>query len=80
MSIRSPLLLYGSSQNSCSLGYFLQISDDEIRLREILYDAVTLAEYSILNPERMAHLPVKQVKSTALGRLMVTHEAVEFFR
>ncbi|CAI9100535.1 OLC1v1037659C2 [Oldenlandia corymbosa var. corymbosa] len=55
-------------------------SDDEIRFRKVLYDAVILVEYSFLNPERMVHLPFKHVKSTALGRLIVVHEAVEFFR
>lgn len=49
-------------------------------LRNILYDSVILVEYHFLNPERLTHLPAKHAKSLALGRLIVTHEAIELLR
>ncbi|XP_071911081.1 uncharacterized protein [Coffea arabica] len=59
---------------------FLLISEDEKSLRKLLYEPVILVEYSFLSPDRLAHLPANHAKSIALGRLMVTHEAIEFFR
>ncbi|XP_062090985.1 uncharacterized protein LOC133797180 [Humulus lupulus] len=59
---------------------FLPNSKDEVLLRQVLYDAVILADYSFLNPEKLIHLPADRVKSLALARLIVTCEAVEFFR
>lgn len=56
------------------------MSEDEISLRKLLYEPVILVEYSFLNPERLAHLPANHAKGIALGRLIVTHESVEFFR
>uniref|UniRef100_A0A803P2X1 Uncharacterized protein n=1 Tax=Cannabis sativa TaxID=3483 RepID=A0A803P2X1_CANSA len=58
----------------------LSNSKDEVLLRQVLYDAVILADYSFLNPEKIIHLPADRVKSLALARLIVTCEAVEFFR
>lgn len=58
----------------------LQDSKDEVLLRKVLYDAVILVEYSLLNPERIIHLPADRMKSLSLTRLMVTHEAIELLR
>ncbi|KAL5573025.1 hypothetical protein UlMin_022622 [Ulmus minor] len=55
-------------------------SEDEVFLREVLYDAVILVDYSFLNPERTIHQPVDKLRSLAMARLIVTHEAAEFFR
>ncbi|XP_059634855.1 uncharacterized protein LOC132277125 [Cornus florida] len=55
-------------------------SEDEIFLRKILYDAVVLVDYSFVNPERVIHVPAKNMRSLAIARLMVTHEAIELFR
>ncbi|KAJ9688203.1 hypothetical protein PVL29_014096 [Vitis rotundifolia] len=55
-------------------------SEDEVVLRKILYDAVILADYSFLNPERAIKLPVERLHRLALTRLIVTHEAIEFLR
>ncbi|KAK8535413.1 hypothetical protein V6N13_081549 [Hibiscus sabdariffa] len=53
--------------------------EDLIRLRNILYDAIILVEYSFLKPETI-HLPTEHVKSIAVTRLVVTLEAIESFR
>lgn len=58
----------------------MQSSEDEVLLRQVLYDAIILVEYSFLNPERVIHLPAEHMKSIAMKRLIVTHEAVEYFR
>lgn len=58
----------------------MQSSKDDVLLRKVLYDAIILADYSFLNPEKAIHLPTDQLKSLAMARLIVTHEAVEFFR
>lgn len=55
-------------------------SEDEVLLRQVLYDSIILVEYSFLNPERVIHLPPEHMKSIAMKRLIVTHEAVEYFR
>ena len=55
-------------------------SEDEVVLRKILYDAVILADYSFLNPEREIKLPVERLHRLALTQLIVTHEAIEFLR
>lgn len=49
-------------------------------LRKVLYDAVILVEYSFLIPERTIHLPADRVRSLAMARLLVIHEAVVYFR
>ncbi|EXB38817.1 hypothetical protein L484_027250 [Morus notabilis] len=59
---------------------FLSSSGDEVLLRKLLYDAVILVDYSFLNPERTIDLPADQVRRLAMARLIVTHEAVEYFR
>lgn len=58
----------------------LLIPEYEMLLRNVLYDSVILVEYHFLNPERLTHLPAKHAKSLALGRLIVTHEAIELLR
>ncbi|POO00641.1 SNF2 domain protein [Trema orientale] len=59
---------------------FFSSSKDEVLLRKVLYDAVVLVDYSFLNPERTTYVPADRLKSLAMARLIVTHEAVEFFR
>ncbi|KAK9275559.1 hypothetical protein L1049_022826 [Liquidambar formosana] len=54
-------------------------SEDEDLLRRVLYDAVILVEYSFLNP-RVIQPPAERMKSLAMTRLIVMHEAIEFFR
>lgn len=60
--------------------FFMQSSGDEVLLRKVLYDAVILVDYSFLNPERTTHLPADEVRNLAIARLIVTHEAIEYFR
>ncbi|XWS26723.1 hypothetical protein CRYUN_Cryun26dG0054800 [Craigia yunnanensis] len=52
---------------------------DGVLLRNILYDAVILVEYSFLKSETV-RLPADHVKSIAMTRLIVTLEAIELFR
>jgi hypothetical protein len=58
----------------------MQSSEDEVLLRKVLYDAVILVEYSFLSPERAIYVPAEHMKCLAMVRLIITHEAVEFFR
>ncbi|KAL2555235.1 hypothetical protein Fot_08854 [Forsythia ovata] len=58
----------------------LMTPENEVLLRKILYDSVILVEYSFLAPGSLAQLPVKHTKNITLGKLMVTHEAIEYFR
>ncbi|GMN30013.1 hypothetical protein TIFTF001_041394 [Ficus carica] len=58
----------------------LSSSGDEVLLRKVLYDAVILVDYCFLNPERTTHLPADEVRNLAMARLIVTHEAIEYFR
>lgn len=58
----------------------LLIPEDERSLRNVLYDSVILVEYQFLKPERLAHLSANHVKSVSMGRLVVTHEAIELLR
>ncbi|KAA8534871.1 hypothetical protein F0562_029913 [Nyssa sinensis] len=55
-------------------------AEDETFLRKVLYDAVILVDYSFIHPERLVHLPAKDVKSLTMNRLIVTHEAIELLR
>ncbi|CAA3012014.1 Hypothetical predicted protein [Olea europaea subsp. europaea] len=55
-------------------------SADEVLLRKILYDALILVDYSFLAPGSLAQLSAKHTKNITLGKLMVTHEAIEYFR
>lgn len=55
-------------------------SEDEVLLRKVLYDAVILVEYSFLSPERAIYVSAEHMKCLAMVRLIITHEAVEFFR
>ncbi|CAK9144100.1 unnamed protein product [Ilex paraguariensis] len=54
--------------------------EDEVFMREVLYDAVILVEYAFLNPYIVDHLSPKTIRRLAIARLMVTHEAIELFR
>lgn len=58
----------------------LMNSANEVLLRKILYDALILVEYSFLAPGSLAKLSAKHTKNIILGKLMVTHEAIEYFR
>lgn len=58
----------------------MQSAEDEILLRKVLYDALILGEYSFLNPERMISVPAELGRCLSMARLIITHEAVEFFR
>ncbi|KAL2534288.1 hypothetical protein Adt_07639 [Abeliophyllum distichum] len=58
----------------------LTTPENEVLLRKILYDAVILVEYSFLAPGSLAQLPAKHKKNITLVKLMVTHEAIEYFR
>ncbi|XP_022728976.1 uncharacterized protein LOC111284552 [Durio zibethinus] len=53
--------------------------EDGVLLRNILYDAVILVEYSFLKSETV-HLSAERVKSICMTRLIVTLEAIELFR
>ncbi|EOY30513.1 Uncharacterized protein TCM_037699 [Theobroma cacao] len=53
--------------------------EDGVLLRNILYDAVILVEYSFLKSETV-HLPAEHNKSIAMTRLIVTLEGIEFSR
>lgn len=55
-------------------------SEDEVSLRKVMYDAVILAEYSFLNLDKLVDLPAKRVRSLAIARVLVIHEATELFR
>ncbi|KAI3782807.1 hypothetical protein L2E82_12864 [Cichorium intybus] len=55
-------------------------SEDESLLRNLLYDAVILPDYSFLHLDKVGHLPINHIKTNILARIMVTHEAVELFR
>ncbi|XP_057968571.1 uncharacterized protein LOC131158036 [Malania oleifera] len=55
-------------------------SEDELLLRKILYDAVILVDYSFLKHQKTFQLPVERMKSLAMTRLIVAHEAIEFYR
>ncbi|XP_061994920.1 uncharacterized protein LOC133712821 [Rosa rugosa] len=55
-------------------------SEDEVLLRKVLYDAIILVEYSFLNPEKAIHISAEHMKIIAMRRLILAHEAVEYFR
>ncbi|GAU33543.1 hypothetical protein TSUD_143360 [Trifolium subterraneum] len=48
--------------------------EDEILLKKVLFDAVLLVDYPFL------YQNTNDIKSLALTRLIITHEAVEYFR
>lgn len=52
----------------------MQKPEDEILSRKVLFDAVLLVDYPFL------YLNAKYIKSLTLTRLIVIHEAVEYFR
>ncbi|CAH9143727.1 unnamed protein product [Cuscuta epithymum] len=54
--------------------------EDEVLLRELLYDAVVLVDYSFLNPEQVTKLPLAYVRSITMTRLLVTCEAIKVYR
>lgn len=55
-------------------------SKNEMFLRELLYDAMILVDYSFLNPKQMAQLPSIFTRSISMARLMVTSEAIQMYR
>ncbi|KAL6956326.1 hypothetical protein U1Q18_050051 [Sarracenia purpurea var. burkii] len=55
-------------------------SEDEVILRNVLFDAVILVDYSFLDPDKLIHLPNKRLNSLSIARVLLTHEATEFFR
>ncbi|XP_022960841.1 uncharacterized protein LOC111461526 [Cucurbita moschata] len=55
-------------------------TEDEALLRKILYDALILVDYSFLNDEKAINLPADHVAFLAVKRLILTHEAIEFYR
>ncbi|XP_038880003.1 uncharacterized protein LOC120071696 [Benincasa hispida] len=55
-------------------------TEDEALLRKVLYDSLILVEYSFLKPEKAIDLPAEHVASLAVKRLILTHEAIEFYR
>ncbi|KAJ8766906.1 hypothetical protein K2173_011724 [Erythroxylum novogranatense] len=70
------MLLQGNLPVTSLLG-----SGEEVLLKTIMYDALLLAEYSFLSPNRAtADVPAGYERSLALTRLITTHEAIEFFR
>ncbi|KAK9947918.1 hypothetical protein M0R45_003514 [Rubus argutus] len=54
--------------------------EDEVLLRKVLYDATVLVEYSFLNSEKAIHISAEHMKIIAMRRLILAHEAVEYFR
>ncbi|CAA3032074.1 Hypothetical predicted protein [Olea europaea subsp. europaea] len=70
----------GSDVENPSSDEELESSANEVLLRKILYDALILVEYSFLAPGSLAQVSAKHTKNIALGKLMVTHEAIEYFR
>ncbi|XP_077210882.1 SNF2 domain protein [Tasmannia lanceolata] len=55
-------------------------SEDEILLREVLYDAVILVDYSFLYSETTTEHSNDQMKSLAMTRLIAAHEAIRVAR
>ncbi|CAN0838864.1 hypothetical protein LINGRAHAP2_LOCUS2379 [Linum grandiflorum] len=55
-------------------------SQEEILLRSALYDAVILVEYSFLSPGTRVGLAEQHFISLGLKRLVLSLEAIEFFR
>lgn len=53
-----------------------QSSEDEAFLREVLYDAVTLVDYSFLSPKMAVKQYDGHMKSLAITRLITAHEAI----
>ncbi|KAF5726168.1 hypothetical protein HS088_TW23G00909 [Tripterygium wilfordii] len=54
--------------------------EDEVFLREVLYDAVIMAEYSFLDLQGGVELPSKHLKSLAVTWLLVADNAIRFAR
>ncbi|WCJ29576.1 hypothetical protein M5689_011201 [Euphorbia peplus] len=52
-------------------------SEDEVFLREVLYD-ITIMEYSFLGSQKWIHLPEGCLKSLAITWLFVAHNGVQF--
>ncbi|KGN66216.1 uncharacterized protein LOC116406200 [Cucumis sativus] len=55
-------------------------TDNEALLRKVLYDALILVDYSFLKPEIAINLPAEHVAFLAVKRLILTYEAIEFYR
>lgn len=58
----------------------MQSTVDEALLRKVLYDALILVDYSFFKPEKAINLPAEHVAFLAVKRLILTHEAIEFYR
>lgn len=58
----------------------MQSTEDELLLRKVLYDALILVDYSFLNPVKAIDLHAEHVAFLAVKRLILTHDAIEFFR
>lgn len=49
-------------------------------LRELLFDALILVDYSFLEPKRLTELPDMFVRGISMARLMITSEAIQLYR
>nr|GME07524.1 SNF2 domain protein [Ipomoea batatas] len=58
----------------------LLTSEGEMLLRELLFDALILVDYSFLEPKRMTELPDMFVRGISMARLIVTTEAIQLYR
>ncbi|GMH18069.1 hypothetical protein Nepgr_019910 [Nepenthes gracilis] len=55
-------------------------SEDQLILRKVLYDVLILVEYSSLNTSTETQLSAEFLRSSAVMRLIITHEAIELSR
>ncbi|KAM7274823.1 hypothetical protein ACFE04_016689 [Oxalis oulophora] len=62
--------------------YFILLpgSEDDVLLREVLYDAVLTVNYSFFNPQGGALLPGNSLKNLAMTWLFVADNAIRFAR
>lgn len=74
------MILKVKTKEDIMVTLYMQSSEDEVLLRKVLYDAIVLVEYSFLNPEKAIHISAEHMKIIALRRLILAHEAVEYFR
>ncbi|KAL0345131.1 UNVERIFIED_CONTAM: hypothetical protein Sradi_4344400 [Sesamum radiatum] len=49
-------------------------------LREVLFDALIVVEYSFLSSDSLGQLPAKHAKRIIITKLMATYEVIELFR
>nr|GMD01806.1 SNF2 domain protein [Ipomoea batatas] len=55
-------------------------AEGEMFLRELLFDALILVDYTFLEPKRMTELPDMFVRGISMARLIVTTEAIQLYR